>query len=71
MSEPLLVLIENSIQIAWDYLEGTGEIADPTEASEFLLKTIEAMFSSGERRQLLLSNRAIAAYRQHKQELAA
>jgi hypothetical protein len=31
--EPLPVLIENSIQIAWDYLERTGEIEDAAVAS--------------------------------------
>jgi len=34
--EPLPVLIENSIQIAWDYLERTGEIEDAAVASRFL-----------------------------------
>jgi len=29
MNEPLPILVENSIQIAWDYLERTGELGDP------------------------------------------
>jgi hypothetical protein len=29
MSDPLPVLIENVVQIAWDVLERSGEIADP------------------------------------------
>jgi hypothetical protein len=28
MSEPLPVLMENSIQIAWDYLERSGDLGD-------------------------------------------
>jgi hypothetical protein len=33
MNEPLPILVENSIQIAWDYLERTGELGDPEVAS--------------------------------------
>ena len=29
MAEPLPVLVESSLQIAWDFLGGVGEIADP------------------------------------------
>ena len=29
MAEPLPTLVENSLQIAWDYLDGSGELADP------------------------------------------
>ena len=66
MSEPLPVLIENSIQIAWDYLERTGELGDGIHASRFLSRKIEDMVRRGERRRLLLSNRAIEAYRLHQ-----
>jgi hypothetical protein len=41
MSEPIPYLIEKSIQIAWDYLERTGEIGDAAEASRFLRKTVD------------------------------
>ena len=66
--EPLPVLIENSIQIAWNYLERTGEIEDPTVASRFLYDTIGLMIRRGERRRLALSNRAITAYKRFKQQ---
>jgi len=46
--EPLPVLIENSIQIAWDYLERTGEIEDAAVASRFLYDTIGLMIRRGE-----------------------
>ncbi len=69
MSEPLPILMENSIQIAWDYLERTGQIADPEFASSFLLDAIENMVRKGERRRLVLSNSAITAY--ERQKLAA
>jgi hypothetical protein len=63
MHEPLPILMESSIQIAWDYLERTGDLGDPETASRFLLNTVEQMVRKGERRRLLLSNNAIDAYR--------
>ena len=63
MKSSLHVLMEASIQIAWDYLERTGELGDPERASAFLMDTVEAMIRKGERRKLLLSNRAIERYR--------
>jgi hypothetical protein len=63
MSEPLPHLIEKSIQIAWDYLERTGEIEDESEANRFLMRSVDQMVMQGERRRLMLANRAIDAYR--------
>jgi hypothetical protein len=62
MSESLSHLMENSVQIAWDYLERTGEIGDAATASRHLMNTVEHMIRQGEKRKLLLSNRAIKAY---------
>jgi hypothetical protein len=59
---------ENSFQIAWDYLEATGELGNPDRAAQHLLNTIEAMIRQGERRQLLLANKAIAAYQRFRAE---
>jgi hypothetical protein len=64
MSEPLPILMENAIQIAWDYLERTGELGDPEAASKFLLNSVERMIRRGERSRLVLSNKAIIAYQQ-------
>jgi hypothetical protein len=66
MAEPLPALVESSLQIAWDFLDGTGGIADPQETAEFLLGSIKAQILRGERRTLALSNRAIDSYRQLK-----
>jgi hypothetical protein len=66
MSEPLPLLMENSVQIAWDYLEQTGEIEDASMAGKFLLDAIEHMIRMGERRRLLLSNNAIMAYQRFR-----
>jgi hypothetical protein len=56
------ILLEESVQIAWEYLERTGAIDDPSDAIRFLSSTIEAMIRQGTSNRLLLSNRAISAY---------
>jgi hypothetical protein len=68
MVETLPMLVENSFQIAWDYLEATGELGPPDTAAHHLLDTIEIMVRQGERRRLLLSNTAIASYQRFKAE---
>jgi hypothetical protein len=52
----------------WDYLEGTGDLGEPEEASRVLLDAIEHMVRQGERRRLLLSNKAIDAYKQFRRD---
>ena len=71
MNEPLPILVENSIQIAWDYLERTGELGDPEVASRVLFDAVEMMVLRGERRKLLLSNKAIDAYMRFKADESA
>jgi hypothetical protein len=76
MSEPLpimqeTILVEQSVQIAWHYLERTGELSDAIDPNWFLRWTIEKMVRQGEHRRLLLSNRAIAEYCRRKQAIAA
>ena len=68
MTEPLPLLMENSIQIAWDYLEGTGELGDPEIAARFLTDAVETLIRRGETRKLMLANRAIDAYKRFKVE---
>ena len=63
MTEPIQTLIENSLQIAWDYLDGIGELADKQQTAEFLLRDIQSQMLKGERRALMLSNRAIERFR--------
>jgi hypothetical protein len=62
MSEHLPHLMEYAVQIAWDYLEKTGQIDDGAFTSRFLIQNVEEMIRRGERRRLMLSNRAIAAH---------
>ena len=66
MTEPLPLLIESSIEIAWDYLARTGELGDAMVAGRFLSDMIELMVRRGERRRLMLANKAIAAYQQFR-----
>jgi hypothetical protein len=68
MIETLPGLVENSFRIAWDYLEATGELGNPDTAARHLLDTIEVMIRQGERRRLLLSNRAITFYQRLRAE---
>ena len=68
MNEPLPILVENSVQIAWDFLELSGEIADPAEASKFLQNTVVDLVLKGERRRMMLSNRAITAYQKFREQ---
>lgn len=67
MKEPLPTIVENSLQIAWDFLEASGEIEDPQQTAEILLGFIKALVLKGEHRRLMLSNRAIDAFRELKQ----
>jgi hypothetical protein len=63
MTEPLPVIVETSLQIAWDHLDTTGAISDEQQAAEFRLGNIQRQVLGGERRLLMLSNRAIEAFR--------
>ena len=66
MTMSLPQLLEDSFQIAWEFLERTGELGDRAVASRFLTDTIEAMIRHGQRSRLGLSNRAITAYRRFR-----
>jgi hypothetical protein len=66
MTISLSQLLEESFQIAWEYLERTGELGDGAAASRFLSDTIEAMIRRGGRSRLALSNRAISAYQRFR-----
>jgi hypothetical protein len=66
MTISLSQLLEESFQIAWEYLERTGELGDGAAASRFLSDAIETMIRQGQRGTLALSNRAIAAYQRFR-----
>ncbi|QUS40672.1 hypothetical protein RPMA_18920 [Tardiphaga alba] len=58
--------MEEAIQIAWDYLERTGEIDDPDTCSQLLLHAVESMLRQGVTSRLVLSNKAISWYQRYK-----
>jgi hypothetical protein len=67
MTMSLSQLLEESFQIAWEYLDRTGELGDgAAAASRFLSDAIETMIRRGQRSRLALSNRAISAYQRHR-----
>jgi hypothetical protein len=47
MTISLSQLLEDSFQIAWEYLERTGELGDANTASRFLSDAIEIMIRRG------------------------
>jgi hypothetical protein len=62
----LAELEEESVTIAWDYLRRTGELGDRQEAVRFLTDVVERWIRQGSRSRLMLSNKAIMAYRDFK-----
>lgn len=68
MSDTMQSIFADSFQIAWDYLEASGELGNPDTAAGHLLDTIEAMIRLGERRRLVLANKAIIGYQRFRAE---
>jgi hypothetical protein len=64
----LSALLEESFEIAWNYLQASGEIEDVVVTSRFLTDTIDLMIRAGRRNKLVLSNRAIVAYQQFERD---
>ena len=58
-------IVEHTLQIAWDYLERSGEITNQQESAELLLTNIRLQLLRGERRTIAIANRAIAAHQRH------
>jgi hypothetical protein len=66
MTMSLSQLLEESFQIAWEYLDRTGELGEGAAASRFLSDTIETMIRQGQRSRLALANRAIGGYQRFR-----
>jgi hypothetical protein len=62
---PLSQLLEESVDIAWVYLQRTGE-AD-NGAARYLTDAIETMIRRGQRNRMFLANMAIIRYRASKE----
>jgi len=57
-------LVDDCFFIAWNFLERSGELGAPDSSANILLDSIELQLKTGERRTLMLANRAIAAHRE-------
>ena len=66
MTVSLSQILEDSFQIAWEYLEPSGELGDGASASRCLSDVIETMIRRGQRSRLALSNRAISDYQRFR-----
>jgi hypothetical protein len=66
-NSPPPLLLEDSVRIAVDFLDRTGEIDDFSEACQFLVNEVGFMIAQGQRNRLLLANRAIVAYQRYRQ----
>jgi hypothetical protein len=66
LADGSLLLTENAVQIALDYLDRSGEMDDYTETCQFLVEKVEFMIRQGQRSKLMLANRAIAAYQRYR-----
>jgi hypothetical protein len=66
MAMSLSQLLEESFQIAWEYLDRTGELGDGAAASRFLSDTIETMIRQGQRNRLAPANCAIGGYQRFR-----
>jgi hypothetical protein len=55
-------LLEESINIAWMYLDRSGELGNG-DTARFLTDTIDVMIRRGQRNRMFLANKAIIKYR--------
>jgi hypothetical protein len=53
-------LLEEAVNIAWDYLRQTGELEN--DAARYLVDTIDGMICRGQRNRMFLANMAIIKY---------
>jgi hypothetical protein len=57
-----LEVIREAYDIAWDYLDRSGAIADPEAAHDELLASLMAMYNAGNRNKLVMANKAITGF---------
>jgi hypothetical protein len=58
-------LLEESVNIAWVYLDRSGDLGNGDNA-RFLTDTIELMIRCGQRNRMFLANKAIMKYRESR-----
>ncbi|MCP3385565.1 MULTISPECIES: hypothetical protein [unclassified Bradyrhizobium] len=64
MTMVLISALEESFDIAWNFLEKSGELRGAAESATIILDSIERQLRAGERRRLMLANVAISSYRE-------
>ena len=62
MDTPSSQLLEESVNIAWTYLDRSGEL-NGGDAARFLTDAIDLMIRQGQRNRMFLANKAILQYR--------
>jgi hypothetical protein len=60
----LSCVVDESFNIAWGFLEKSGALGQPDVSANILLDSIHQQIRTGERRPLMIANRAISAYRE-------
>lgn len=68
MDGSLSRLLEESVDIAWVYLQRSGELEN-SDAARFLTDTIERMIRYGHRNRIFLANKAISKYRESRADV--
>ena len=70
MDGSLSRLLEESVDIAWVYLQRSGELElENSDAAGFLTDTIERMIRHGHRNRIFLANKAISKYRESRADV--
>jgi hypothetical protein len=65
MGVSLSSLLEESVNIAWVYLNRSGELGNG-DTARFLTDTIDLMIRRGQRNRMFLANKAIIRYRESR-----
>ena len=61
---------ERAFDIAWQFIKAVHDVTDDFEAQAFIANEIMRLLERGERRKLMLANRAIGAYeRAHSKDI--
>lgn len=60
-------ILEEAVNIAWLYLQRTGDLEDDNAAAVFLSDSIEKMMRQGQRNRMFLANKALIKYRTFKE----
>ncbi|QPF89565.1 hypothetical protein [Bradyrhizobium commune] len=63
-----LPIVNASLDIAYDYLEQSGQVESRETARRLIIESIATQLRTGERRPLMLANRAVESYQRTRTE---